>query len=486
MKTALAILLCAALPAVLPAAEPPKPAAAPATAPAPAAPELPRGKIIAEIPCAGAPGESYSLYLPSGYSADRAWPVLYVLDPRGRGVLAAERFRPGAERYGYLLASSNNSASDTAADPNVAAMRAMWSDSHARLRIDDKRVYAAGFSGTVRAAVVLARAVPGSIAGIVGAGAGYPFGAPPAKGEPFLFYGTVGHKDFNYYEVSDLEPALAAAGIPHRVEIFDGTHQWPPQAVATRALGWMEIQAMKAGTRPKDPGVIEALWSETLSLAHNAEAAGDLFQAHRFYAAAAADFSGLRDTGEAAAKVTEIAANPAFQRDAKERAARFKNDKEALAGAPAILASVGAGEPATLAQVVMALKVRELRDRAEHAKDADERLSAQRLLNTYEVQTSFYLPQMYSERKQYDKTAFVLSVAAEIDPDDPLIWYNRAAAYARKGDAKRALADLHEAVAKGFKDGAALAADDSFAALRQDPGYRQLTTDLEAHAGSPK
>lgn len=486
MKAALAILLCTALPAVLPAraaAEPPQ--AAPPASSVPA-PELPRGKIIAKIPCAGSPGESYSLYLPSGYSADRAWPVLYVLDPRGRGVLAAERFRPGAERYGYILASSNNSASDTAADPNVAAMRAMWSDSHARLRIDDKRIYAAGFSGTVRAAVVLARAVPGSIAGIVGAGAGYPFGAPPVKGEPFLFYGTVGTRDFNYYEVSDLEPALAAAGVPHRVEIFDGTHQWPPQALAARALGWMEIQAMKAGTRPRDLGVVEALWSETLSLARNAEAAGDLFQAHRLYAGAATDFSGLHDTGEAAAKVTEIAANPAFQRDAREREIRFKHDKEALAGAPAILRNVGSGEPATVAQVVMALKVRELRDRADHAKDADERLSAQRLLNAYEVQTSFYLPQMYSERKQYDNAAFVLSVAAEIDPDDPLIWYNRAAAYARKGDAKRALADLHQAVAKGFKDGAALAADESFATLRQDPGYRQLTTDLEAHAGSPK
>ncbi len=491
MKSALAILLlCTALPA---AAEAPKAAAEPvrpAAAPLPAPELLPRGKIIAKIPCAGAPGQSYALYLPSGYTTDRAWPVLYVLDPRGRGVLAADRFRPGAEKYGYLLASSNNSASDTATDPNVAAMRAMWSDSHARLRIDDKRVYAAGFSGTVRAAVALARAVPGSLAGLVGAGAGYPFGAPPRKGEPFLFFGAVGNQDFNYYEVSDLEPALAAAGIPHRIEIFDGTHQWPPQALAARALGWMEIQAMKSGTRPKDSAVVDALWSETLSLARNAEAAGDLFQAHRFYAGAAEDFSGLRDTGEAAAKAAEIAANPAFQRDGKERAVRFRNDKEALAAAPAILASAGgvsgAGEPATVAQVVMALKVRELRDRAEHARDAEERLSARRLLNTYEVQTSFYLPQMYSERKQYDKTAFVLSVAAEIDPDDPLIWYNRAAAYARKGDAKRALADLHQAAAKGFKDGAALAADDSFATLRQDPGYRQLTTDLEAHAGSPK
>ena len=157
----------------------------------------------------------------------------------------------------------------------------MWSDSHARLRIDDKRVYAAGFSGTVRSCCSLARAVPGTIAGIIGAGAGFPFHEPPRKGDPFVFFGTLGDKDFNYYEVMDLEPQLAEAGIVHRIDLFDGIHQWPPQALAARALGWMEIQAMKAGTRAKDPGIVDVLWSETLSLARNAEAAGDLFQAHQ-------------------------------------------------------------------------------------------------------------------------------------------------------------------------------------------------------------
>ena len=54
------------------------------------------------------------------------------------GQLAAERFRPGAEKYGYILASSNNSLSDTSIDPNVEAMRAMWTDTHGRLAIDDR------------------------------------------------------------------------------------------------------------------------------------------------------------------------------------------------------------------------------------------------------------------------------------------------------------------------------------------------------------
>jgi predicted esterase len=454
---------------------------APAAAPAKA--DLPHGKIVDKIACAGAPDQSYSLYLPSGYTPDRAWPILYVMDPRARGALGAARFRTGAERYGYIVASSNNSLSDAAMDPNVTAMRSMWSDTHSRLRIDDHRVYTAGFSGTVRAACVLARTAPGTIAGIVGAGAGFPFETPPKKGDPFVFFGTVGDKDFNYYEVTDLEPRLEAAGIPHRIEIFDGVHQWPPEDLATRALGWMELQAMKAGTRPRDSTIVDALWTETLARAHAAEAAGDLFQAHRLYSGAAADFAGLRDgsdLAEAAKKTSGLAASPALQREWKERALRNRHDHELLSAAPAILATVGSGEPATVAQVVAALKIHELRDRAKNAKEPDERLSAQRVLNTYGVQTSYYLPEMYNGRKQYDRAIFVLSVAAEVEPDSPTVWYNRAAAYAHKGDRKRALADLFQAVDKGWKDFDAIEKEEAFVPLRQEPEFQQLI-----HRGHP-
>jgi hypothetical protein len=115
--------------------------------PAPAG-EPPRGQVVDKITCAGNPGETYALYLPDGYTPDRAWPILYILDPRSRGALAAERFRPGAEAFGYILASSNNSVSDGAMEPNLKSMRAMWADTHARFTIDDRRHYAAGFSGT--------------------------------------------------------------------------------------------------------------------------------------------------------------------------------------------------------------------------------------------------------------------------------------------------------------------------------------------------
>jgi predicted esterase len=474
MKPALALLLLAVqAPALKPAA--------------PAASDLPRGKVVEKVVCAANPQESYALYLPSGYTPDRAWPILYVLDPRSQGTAAAERFRQGAEKYGYILASSNNTLSDTSIDPNVQALRAMWADTHGRLAIDDHRVFGAGFSGTVRSCCTLARAVPGTFVGIIGAGAGFPFHEPPKKGDPFVFFGTVGDKDFNYYEMMDLEPRLREAGITHSVEIFDGVHQWPPEELATRALGWMEIQAMKAGLRPRDPGVIEELWGQTIAHARAAEIAGDLFQAHRYYASAAAGFAGLRDTSEASTKAAALAANPALQREWKEREARLQRDKDLLAKAPGILAAAlePGGEPTTVYRVAGALKIPELRARAKSAPEADERLSAQRVLNTIGIQTAYYLPQSFLEKKQWDRAIFVLSIATEISPEKAFVWYNRAEAYARKGDRKRALADLQQAADKGWTDLTALQQNDAFAPFRQDPEYQRLTAALEPRKPNP-
>src|SRR5689334_24443157 len=165
-----------------------------------AAQELPRGRIVERVPVQADPSLSYTLYLPTAYRPDRAWPILYIFDDRLDGAHAAEIFRAGAERHGYILASSDNTISDGPMEPNIKALRAMWADTHARFAVDDRRVYEAGFSGTVRFAIHMALTAPGSIAGVVASAAGFPPGAKPARDTPFLYYGGVGERDFNYYE----------------------------------------------------------------------------------------------------------------------------------------------------------------------------------------------------------------------------------------------------------------------------------------------
>jgi poly(3-hydroxybutyrate) depolymerase len=456
------------------AAEPAPPPAKPA--------ELPRGTLVERVPCAGQADQAYALYLPSSYTPDRRWPILYAFDARGDGKRVAELFRTAAETHGWIVVSSWNTASDGPMEPNFTAMHALWADTHARFAIDDSRVYAAGFSGTVRFACILALTAPGTIAGVIGAGAGFPFGTPPKKDNPFAFFGTVGDRDFNYYEMNDLDAAMGALGLPHRIEHFSGPHDWPPVGLASQAVAWMELQAMKTGKREKNAALVEAEWARDRDRARAAAHPADTLHT---WSAMAADYAGLRDVSEAQREAAALAASPACQQELRDRAARDRRDKDLLGRAPGILARSNPGNgPVTPAQIAAELKIPELKARAASA-DLEESLSAKRILNTYLGQTAFYLPQSYLEKKEYDRAVFMLSITAEIRPEDPGPWVEIASIYARKGKAghKKALEALRAAVDKGLANPAELDRE-PFADLRQDEAFQRIRAEVSRRHGA--
>lgn len=444
---------------------------------------LPAGTVIETITCQGAPEQRYALYLPSGYRPDRPWPILYAMDARGQGKDVAEILKVGAERYGWIVASSYNTMSDQSIDPNTAALRAMWTDTHGRLAIDDRRAYLAGFSGTVRSAVSLALAAPGTVVGIFGASAGFPFERPPQKDDPFDFFGTFGDRDFNYYEMMGLEKKLAALGLPYRIERFEGTHEWPPSALAARGFGWLELRAMKRGLRAKDTALIDELWAADLAEARQAEADGRMADAHHTWSAMKADYAGLRDVAEAERKAAEIGTSPAFQREVAAREERLQRDTAYLTEAPRVMSRVmtSAETPPTAARIAAELKLADWKKRAA-SSDREESLAAKRVLNTLLGQTSFYLPQLYTQRKEWDNAILMLSVSAEILPESPEVQVELAAAYARKGKAgrKRALEALDKAVALGFADRSVIEKEPAFDGLRQEERYREILAKMPA------
>ena len=111
--------------------------------------DIPRGQIVEKVTCVQKPEQSYALYLPSNYDAGRKWPVLYAFDPAARGKLPVERFRDAAERFGWIVVGSNNSR-NAATQSSIEAWNAITRDTTERFSIDDRRAYAAGFSGGAR------------------------------------------------------------------------------------------------------------------------------------------------------------------------------------------------------------------------------------------------------------------------------------------------------------------------------------------------
>src|SRR5260370_20621321 len=104
---------------------------------------LPLGQIIDEVQCAADVSQHYSLYLPSNFSPQRRWPVILAYDAGGRGRRAVERYKDAAEKYGYIVAGSNNSRNGPW-EISLNAAKAMTGDVDKLFPVDPKRIYTAG------------------------------------------------------------------------------------------------------------------------------------------------------------------------------------------------------------------------------------------------------------------------------------------------------------------------------------------------------
>ena len=205
---------------------------------------------VTEVATAVDAKQSYALYLPSGYTPQKKWPVILVFDPSGSGREPMESFQAAAETHGYLVAASNNSRNGPMR-PSLEAFVAMYNDVRRRYAVDDARVYAAGFSGGARVAGMAALYCEGCIRAVIACGAGLPYNTTDQarrKLPPYFF--TIGRYDFNYFEVFDAARKLEA---PRVAATFEGGHQWLPPELAERALTWLDAGASTSEVAAETP-----------------------------------------------------------------------------------------------------------------------------------------------------------------------------------------------------------------------------------------
>ena len=437
------------------------------------------GIVIPKVVCAGDPQQSYALYLPSKFSPDKRWPILYAFDPAARGQVAVETIRAAAEKYGYIVVGSNNSRNGADAVSTEAA-KAMWDDTHARFPVDERRRYIAGMSGGARMAVALAMSCKDCVAGVIANAAGFPQRRRPSRETKFAYFAALGNRDFNFPEFVELRRELEDVGTPYRIRMFEGQHGWAPPEVWLEALDWMDLQAMRSGSLERDPTRIRQSYDAAVEKAGRMLSDKEFLEGFREYQSAARDFSGLTDVGESEKKVAELREDKRVKAALKEEASAA-SDQNRLASEPSAqiqalaTGNLGADEYLTLRDTLATLR-REIA----HGGGSSRTLIQERALGGLVVQAiEAGLPKL--EAKEYDLALrlFDLAVAGSERPG----WahYCRARAYAGKADKKHMIAELKLAATTGFRDAGVLTAAE-FHGFDGDPDFQAISR--EWFAGS--
>jgi dienelactone hydrolase len=443
--------------------------------------QLPRGEVIEKVTSNADPQQSYALFLPSAYTPEKKWPILYAFDPAARGKVPVSLFKEAAERFGYIVVGSNNSRNGISVG---AIIEALWADTHQRFSIDERRVYTSGFSGGARVASSVASTNPGAVAGVIACSGGFPGNISPSSSTPFVFFGTAGTEDFNFPEMQQLKRKLDGAGVANALAIFEGGHDWAPPELCAEAMSWMEVQAMKAGRRAKDEALIAELLKEKTREARGYETSKNIYEAYLAYETIAAEFKGLHD-------VSQFEASAVALRTSKEVKEAVKNEKADEEKQTRLTASIQRlGQPgiptveppedqSAYAEPTAQFRsaIAELTRQSEQNENIRDRRVARRVLQSLFIGTYEEVSALY-QKKNYSSIPGKLERAAAIRPQDARVFYDLAAAYSRLGNKNKSLAALGRAIENGFADAGKIEQNEDFAAIRNEAKYKRLLASL--------
>jgi len=437
------------------------------------------GVVTEKVVIPSHPDQSYAVYLPTNYTPDHSWPIVFCLDPRARGKTAIEHFVVGGEKYGYVVVCSNNSRNGLNWPLISDIFSNFWDDAHSRFNIDVKRTYAAGFSGGSRLASTFASKCQGCLAGVIGCGAGFPGEIEPNPKAPFAYFGIVGVDDFNFGEMWQLEKKFNNLTTPYHFETFSGGHEWPPRENIEQALAWLRLREIKPSTTTVDKNFLEDQLKLRLTTAEKLLASQQFVDAQRAFVSVVQDFQGLIDTADAKKKAEQLSKSGELKKAVVADEELYRRQLREAGEIRMLWMKPAEPDDTGLSHSEVTSRLSELKKKRDLTTDSRDRRLARRILTQLTIE-SYEAAQASLRSSDYSPALVNLQLVEEIDPKSPNVSYEVARVYALKRQKKPALQSLEKAVSLGFKDGSRLKTDDAFNSLTDEPRFQKLLTTLTA------
>lgn len=427
------------------------------------------GKVIADLKCAHDRNKSYALYLPSYYSDTARWPVIIAFDSHGKGLLPVELFRDAAERFGYILVGLNNSKNGLEWSVVSEIYDTLLSDVQARFSIDEQRIYAAGFSGGARVAGNIA-IMKGGINTVIGCGAG--LSTHQKINNKFGFYGIAGREDMNLNELTALDSALQNAGYDHYLRVFDGKHEWPPKAIASEAILWLEFRAMNKKLKPLSDTLVNNTFKRWSEAAMQEEKAGKLFDAYQQIYKLINYFDGLKDIEALKSKMAALKGTKVVESAIKSVLEIQATERN--------LQQYYTGNLATQSIQWWETQVGMIGQKIKTAGSDDLKFMYKRVLNYLSLAVYMNINAMMKAGDYTDVNKYNI-IYKLVDPENSEHAYISAILAMKDKKPQDALKFLEEAAALGFSDIGRLESDTIMTTLKQQDGYSKLAEKIKAN-----
>ena len=416
-----------------------------------------KGQIIDSVICINDTTQSYALYLPSDYSIEKKYPIIYAFDPYATGKVPVSLYKKLADQYGYIIAGSNNSKNGTTWEISQNIANKFFADAGKRLSVNTQRIYVLGFSGGARVANALT-IINGAITGVICCGASAPVATINAPRNNYTFLGIVGNEDFNYIEMRKYDMIdVAGQNSKHVLITFNGKHEWPAEDIMDDAFWWLELNNMRKNIANKNDSRIGKRFDAAVKQIDVHQQKGEIFESYKLCQKVINFYDGLTDLSYCYSAYKALQTSPEIDKQLKLEEGTW-TEEEALRQQ-----YIKAFQ--TQGRAWWNKNIAALNQKIKSGDNSNIVLMSKRLLGYLSLvaymQTTGALKQSVLPAAEFYGEIYVL-----VDPTNNEAHYLMAVIMAKKRNNKELIKSLQQAFDNGFVDIARLQSDEAFSEIK--------------------
>jgi poly(3-hydroxybutyrate) depolymerase len=428
---------------------------------------LPAGEVIDSILLKNNSAQSYALYIPTALGGKKSVPLVLILDPQGEGRLPVRKYRELAEKFGFVIAASNNFRNQVRWEETNSIIEQMAGDLMERLSPDQNNIHIMGFSGGARAAHSFGMQ-HSYIRSIICCGAVVPaVSVVPRTGTSMLL--VTGNHDFNYREICRYDMVeFAAYPIRHSLLRFEGKHEWPQEAAAEDIFLWLRLNEMRKDPKLKNETLVASKLKEHRMISDSLQKGNYDYELYLHTKKTITYFDHVADLSDVYLLWKTLEKNSLVDAGLKAETLLWQEEEQVRNG---LLQKV-VKQPESAAKEIASIA-------AKSGKKGDARSDMYTRVLEYCSVVFYGETNSAIRRNDLVSANHFSALYIQADPKNAEAHYLSAVILAKEGNKSMSMKKLGEAVNLGFRHAARLRTEEAFVSMNSEPEFQKVLSAAE-------